>query len=191
MKKIIFFDTTHFDHNSIKNRAIGASEYQYYSLIKKLSLYYDITCYNSRNNNSIIDNILYKPKNDITSDMIDITTPIIIQRFLPNIKESIYDKIKNNKIFIWCHDLINHKNLLLCNFNSEDKTNYNNDDNIFKNDILNNYYNNKNINFIFVSKYSMETFIIFFQNYNITFEDERLNVIYNIIYVFVFNTLPN
>ena len=62
MNKLIFIDiTSNHDHNSIKNIAIGASEYQFYNLIEKMSNYCDeIICYNNKVNIIKIKNINYK-----------------------------------------------------------------------------------------------------------------------------------
>ena len=58
-KQLTFIDMTTFhNHESIKNRAIGASEHQCYNLIEILSHTYTITCYNSNKNPVKLDNIL-------------------------------------------------------------------------------------------------------------------------------------
>lgn len=87
MTPLLFLDlTTHYTHNSIKNTAIGASEYQAYNLIQTLSKNYEIVVYNLKPNYSLIDNILYKNVNELINDDIDSNSTIIIQRMLPNIK---------------------------------------------------------------------------------------------------------
>jgi hypothetical protein len=44
-QKIIFLDITcDKNHHSIKKKAVGASEYQFYNLIQILSNKYEITC---------------------------------------------------------------------------------------------------------------------------------------------------
>lgn len=59
-QNMIFIDRTcNLNHISIKNRAIGASEYQFYNLINELSKNNNITCYNHTRNHEMIDNILY------------------------------------------------------------------------------------------------------------------------------------
>jgi glycosyltransferase involved in cell wall biosynthesis len=179
MNKLIIIDpTSNHDHNSIKNRAIGASEYQLYNLIKNLSEYYNITCYNYKSN-CIIDNITYKSwKVDLINDTIEIDTIIIIQRMLPNQNYEIYNKIKNNKIFLWIHDLT-EKSVMLFDYKNKDF--YNNEE-LYKNDILTNFYENKNINYIFVSNFALTHFTNYFKKYNINIEEGRLNIIYNILY---------
>lgn len=191
MNKLIFIEiTSKFDHNSIKNRAIGASEYQIYSLIKKLSIDYEITCYNKINNIIKIDNITYKSwKNDLINDKIDSNTKIVIQRMFPNLYEEIYNKIKNNKIFLWIHDLTN-KRPFLFNYSEDEKKLYN-DDELYKNNILKKLYENKNINFIFVSNFIKDEFKNYFNKYELNIEENRLNVIYNILYEDEFINIKN
>ena len=85
--------TTNHDHKDILNWAIGASEYQLYNLINILSERYDIICYNNKNNESSIDNVLYKNRSSILNDDLDKYKTIIIQRFFPNIYSPKYNKI--------------------------------------------------------------------------------------------------
>ena len=99
---------------------------------------------------------------------------------LPNQYEEIYNKIKNNKIYLWIHDLI-EKNVFLFNYDNIERNTYN-DDELFKNNILNNFYKNKNINYIFVSKFINDKFINYFKKYNFDIENNRLHIIYNILY---------
>lgn len=179
---LIFIDiTTNLDHHSIKNRAIGASEYQLYNLIEKLSNNYQIICYNNKENITKIDNIIYKSwKKDLINDEIDINTKIVIQRMFPNFYSEIYNKIKYNKIFLWVHDLT-EKRVFLFNYNEEERKLYD-DIKLYKNNILKIFYENKNINYIFVSNFIKEKFKNYFNNNDFNIEDNRLNIIYNILY---------
>lgn len=190
--KLIFIDiTSSNDHNCIKNRAIGASEYQMYCLLTNLSYYYEITCYNHKKNYVMIDNIIYKSfVTDLVNDTIEPNTIIIIQRMFPNIKREIFEKIKNNKIFLWVHDLTS-KGVLTFNNDIEEKNIYDNDESIYKNEILTQIYDNKQINFIFVSNYIKELFIKYFKNYGFKLEDNRFNTIYNILYENEFMKIKN
>jgi glycosyltransferase involved in cell wall biosynthesis len=182
MTNLIFLDlTTNLDHNSIKNIAIGASEYQAYNLIQTLSNYSEIVVYNLKSDYSLIDNISYKPMHDLIHDNIDSNSTIIIQRMLPNIKSEIYNKIKNNKIFLWIHDLIEMW-VFMFNYNEVEKTSYYMNNKLFKNEIIREFYENKNIHFVFVSNFIKDKFKICFYNYGYDIEDSRLNVIYNILY---------
>lgn len=99
---------------------------------------------------------------------------------LPNLYNEIYKKIENNKIFLWIHDLIN-SNIFLFNYSEEERNLYHDDKNLYKN-ILTIIYNNKNINFVFVSEFINDKLKIYFNDNNINIEDYRLNVIYNILY---------
>ena len=63
--RIIFIDNTYIEnlnHIDIKNRAIGASEYQFYSLLGEFSkLPLEIICYNNAfSNDELIGNVQYK-----------------------------------------------------------------------------------------------------------------------------------
>jgi glycosyltransferase involved in cell wall biosynthesis len=183
MKKLIMLDiTSHFNHNNILDRAIGGSEYQFYNLIKHLSKIFDITCYNHSNNNTKIDNVEYKHFNQIVNDNIDMNIPIIVQRFIPNIYKEIYNKIKNNKIHLWIHDVY-HDNPIRFNYNKEE----NNDIRLIMNEIN----NNKNINFVGVSEHCKTLFLNYFSNNNVIIEPNRVNVIYNILYDEEFINIKN
>ena len=191
MNKLIFIDlTTNHDHISVKNRAIGASEYQIYNLIEKLSNNYEIICYNNKDNTIKIDNITYKScKKDLINDKIELDTKIIIQRMLPNQYKEIYNKIKNNKIFLWVHDLT-EKYVFLFNYSEEEQKLYNNNE-LYKNNILKNFYDNKNINYVFVSNFIKDKFKNYFNEYEFNIEDNRLNLIYNILYEDEFINIKN
>jgi len=190
MKNLIFLDlTASCDHNSIKNTAIGASEYQAYNLIQTLSNYSEIVVYNLKSSNSLIDNISYKPTHDLINDNIDSNSTIIIQRMLPNIKKEVYNKIKNNKIFLWIHDLM-EMYVFMFNY-TEDEKNYYTNNTTFKNEILKEFYENKSIHFVFVSNFIKDKFKNYFNNYGYDIEASRLNVIYNILYEDEYITVKN
>ena len=97
---------------------------------------------------------------------------------LPNHNKQIYQKIKNNKIFLWIHDLT-EKYVFYHDYNEVERICFEND-NYTK--ILEVFYDNKNINFIFVSNFIKELYVKYFNNYGYDIEDNRLNVIYNILY---------
>jgi hypothetical protein len=191
-QKLIFIDiTSGYDHNYVKNKAIGASEYQLYNLLENLCNYYDIICYNCKNYTIIIDNIIYKSwKNELINDNIEPNTIVIIQRMFPNINKNIFEKIKNNKIFIWIHDLTS-KGVFIFNNENYEKQIYIENDNVFKQEILETIYKNKNIHFIFVSNFIKDVFIEYFNNYKIVLEDNRINIIYNILYENEFIKIKN
>jgi glycosyltransferase involved in cell wall biosynthesis len=180
MKDLIFIDlTTAHDHNSIKHNAIGASEYQAYNLLEQLSNDYRVTCYNHKDTSVKIDNILYKSfKNHLLNDNLE--TTIIIQRMLPNIHKDIYNKIKEHKILLWIHDLVDNDLFL---FDYEKTANVS--------EIIREIYNNKNINFVFVSNFIREKFKSYFLSNGYSLEDSRLHTIYNIMYEEEYITVKN
>ena len=191
MEKIIFIDPTSANtHLTITNKGIGASEYQFYNLINILSKYFIIECYYNGLETKEIDNIkYYSLYNDFIKKKINNDDIFIIQRFMPDIKSEIYNKIKNNKIFIWNHDLIQKSNFLWCH-STEDKYKCDNDE-YFKNNVLNEYFTNKNINYIFVSKTIKKDFKEFTSKMNYNFEKYRLHYIYNILYEDEFIEIKN
>jgi hypothetical protein len=181
-KMLRFLDiTTDKDHRSIKGNAIGASEYQYYSLINQLCQEKSIVCYNNKGNEILIDNISYKNVKSIIEDEINQEDIIIIQRFLPDLRGKIYEKIKNNKIIVWCHDLV-HYDTYIFSFSTEEKNYYKENKEKYKEDVLMKIMGNKNISFVFVSQHLKKLFLSFMSSYNISFEENRLFVIYNILY---------
>ena len=191
MQKLIFIDPTSMNtHLTIKNRSIGASEYQFYNLIEILSKYFKIKCFYNGKETKVVDDIEYDSlhinfiNTEISNDDV-----FIIQRFLPDLKSEIYNKIKNNKIYIWNHDLI-AKGIFYWSCNNEEKNKGNNDD-YFKSNVLNEYFTNKNINYIFVSKTIKNDFKNFTSNYGYYFENNRLHYIYNILYEDEFLDIKN
>jgi glycosyltransferase involved in cell wall biosynthesis len=170
---ILFYDSKELNHKSILLSAIGASEYQYYNLVNEISKYKKTICFNNdvtKDNYKIIDNITYKSVKNFLDYDLDKEDIIIIQRFLPKDNETL-NKIKNNKIYLWIHDDFNNKKFLT---DEDDYISF------FKNIII----NNRNINFVFVSEDCKKTFIEFNTkiDHELFIEDNRLHVIYNILY---------
>lgn len=177
--KIIFVDyTSSHTHTSIKNRAIGASEYQFYNLIEKLSIYKHIYCYNFIKNIIEIDNITYDNFDNFT-DNISNDDIIIFQRFLPN-NQAVLNKISKNMIYLWIHD-ITGPTLFLKNDTTLKKF-YANDSIKFKEDYLNNIHNNENYKFIYNSLFCKKLFEEYLLKYDITIKENRNHLIYNILY---------
>jgi glycosyltransferase involved in cell wall biosynthesis len=79
-----------------------------------------------------------------------------IQRLLFKEWFQIYNKIKYNKILLWIHDLT-EKNVFLFNYDEEERKLYNNNK-LYIINILKIFYNNKNINYIFVSNFIRDKF---------------------------------
>jgi hypothetical protein len=191
MKILIFIDPTSANtHKSIINKSIGASEYQYYNLIHKLSNYFKIICFYNGKETKEIDNIKYESLYDNFTNFNVLPEYIfVIQRFMPKIESEIYNKIKNNKIYVWNHDIISDTNFFW-SYEQNDKEKYKNKD-FFKNNLLKEFFNNKNINFIFVSKTIKNDFKKYMINYGFNFEIFRLHYIYNILYEDEFLNIKN
>lgn len=171
--RIIFIDNTpieNLNHRDIKNRPIGASEHQLYSLIGELSkLNLDIICYNTILKHEIIDNVYYKNIEYLKIDTFLETDKFIVQRFC-----GLIPNVDKNNIFIWFHDHVCNNVINLSPLHD------------IKNSI-DYIFNKKNIHFIFNSETSKEIYYNFFLNYGVCFEESRSEVIYNILYENDFN----
>lgn len=165
--RVIFIDNTNIEnlnHRDIKNRAIGASEYQYYNLIGEFSkLNLDIICYNTIKNEEIIDNIHYKNINNLATDTFFASDKIIIQRY-----GHLASPFIQNKVFIWFHDCVCPNVLTFPNSTCTDSL-----------DIM---FQRKNIHFIFNSESCKQLYCQYFLQHGIVFEKTRYKVIYNILY---------
>jgi glycosyltransferase involved in cell wall biosynthesis len=169
--RLIFIDGVDIpslNHRDIKNRAIGASEYQFYNLIGEFSkLNLEIICYNNASENHTIDNVQYKNIKNIKSDIFRINDKIIVQRLCVLIPTLL---IETNEIFVWFHDKP--------------------DDFIFRLSFLSNsceeslfrIHERKNIHFIFNSESTKEIYLNFIYKKGFSFDDNRCEVIYNILY---------
>lgn len=167
--RIIFVDSAPFpklNHREIKNRAIGASEYQFYNLIGQLAkLNIDIICYNSTEDSEIINNVHYKNIQSFKTDIFFPTDKIIVQRFcwlIPYLSPE-------NKIFVWFHDQCCN-NIFQISNSQEIKVS------------IHSIFEKKNIHFIFNSQNSKEMYFLFFASHGYHFEENRCEVIYNILY---------
>ena len=177
MKKIIFYDnisTMHnLNHKNILVEGIGASEYQFYNLIKHISEKFITICFNITNNNYYLDNVIYISNKHFIDYDIDEKDIIIFHRCYPYDK-SIINKFKYNLKYIWCHDSFNRGTL----------TGYIFDD-VPNIDILNNFIineNNKNTYLIFPSNYAKSICINYFIDNHLEINDNKCIIIYNILY---------
>jgi len=189
MKSIIFLDIScDHDHLSIKNRAIGGSEYQFYSLINSLKDKYQVTCYNKKTESSTLDSVSYKNyKTDLSVDKIHDSVPIICCRYYLNFNGQSYNNIKNHKIYIWHHDFIysdsfSSKIVFLADYSDIEKNPLLENADLFFNNIISPIFQNKHIHHIFNSEFCKKSWCHFMSLFQTTFEDERLRVIYNAIY---------
>lgn len=100
--RVIFIDKTPMvlTHESVKNCAIGASEYQLYNLIETLSEKREIICYNW--SDTKIGNVTYKPISQLENDTFYPSDIIIVQRFC----NAIPKKLENRKVYVWVHDFV-------------------------------------------------------------------------------------
>lgn len=122
--------------------------------------------------------------------MIDSKTKIIIQRFFPS-EQYIKEKICNNKIFLWIHDVM-EPSVFLGNDQSLSRY-YKNDANAdeYKNKVLSWILDMKNLNFVFNSNHCKKLFVDHLSKFSVEIENERLNVIYNILYEDEFKNVNN
>lgn len=190
-QKLIFIDlTSDLDHNLIKTKPVGASEYQFYNLILKLSFWYDIVCFNNKQNTFLINGIFYENINKLLLFEID-DIKIIVLRFLPNHNKQIYNHIKNNKIYLWIHDLVDKENFIY-NLDFDEKKICYSDEKYFEFNVLYDiFFQNKNISFVFVSNFIKDKFKNYFLDYQFNLEENRMNVIYNILYPEQFDIIKN
>jgi len=188
--KIIFIDmTSDFNHKSIRNIAIGASEYQFYNLIYQLSLKIEneskeIICFNNSNKDLNIDNIKYTNISNFFSYNLDIDDKIIIQRIFM-IEPKFINKIHNNRIYLWIHDLICPQLFLGNNLNLFEH--FKNNKYLFKNRILNFYVDKPNINYIVPSNFCKNMLYNYFSNFGYHISNNNIHVIHNILYKDDFN----
>ena len=96
--RYIFIDTfTTLTHNDVTNKAIGASEYQFYNLLKNLAQKTEVYCFTFNNNSQKIDNVNYINIQQIISFQLNENDIIVFQRFFPN-DINLLNKVINNKV---------------------------------------------------------------------------------------------
>lgn len=163
---ILALDSLGFhNHSLILNRAIGAAEYQFYSLLKQLSKEeYPIVCYNNNKlyeqNPLLLDNIIYGYLQQNTiADLLSIypKSTILVQRNIPN--PDIFKKYPN-KVIYWLHGL------------------YGDFD----------YLDYDNVSIVVPSLFAKEYLI---KKYNLNKHQDKIYTIYNIIYPDEFDVTSN
>lgn len=103
MNKLYFLDiSSGKNHKSITGEACGASEYQFYTLIKKLSLKYECLCFHNTKRPKTIDGISYFPIKELKNVN---NEKILLLRFIPSKKSELYCTLRNNNIFLYCQDI--------------------------------------------------------------------------------------
>jgi len=142
--KLYLIYNNNLDHYKVLEKGYGASEFQFYILAKKLSVYFDITIFNQSGINKL-DNIQYRPYSDLMNNInIDTNAKIIVMRDF-KIIENIITFYPSNNIIIWSHDhmcndnhLINTNSLKIINEHNIKVVSVSN----FHKNNLNNYVNN-------------------------------------------------
>jgi glycosyltransferase involved in cell wall biosynthesis len=178
--RFIFIDISSIlTHNDVVNKAIGASEYQFYNLIKNLAQKKEVYCFNFNNNSQIIDNVNYVNIQQIIPFQLNENDIIVFQRFFPN-DINLLNKVINNKVYVWVHDLTCIE--LFIGGNKQLAQQFHEDPSSFKNNILGFFLDKPNVNFIFPSHFAKSEFITFFEIYGYNIDTNRLNIIYNILY---------
>jgi glycosyltransferase involved in cell wall biosynthesis len=189
---LIFIDnTSEKNHNSIKNVAIGASEYQFYNLVNSFSKIIDnpVFCFNRSLENSYkIDNVLYSNNTNIRNHNFNKNDKIILQRFFPY-EEYFRKKVSNCSVYLWIHDIPSMK--LFLDNNDHLENYYNENIEFFKHYLIDNFLNNKNIKFVFNSYYCKQLFIDYLNSLELKIAENKLIVIYNILYENEFTSVAN
>ena len=166
--KIIFIDDTNIpnlNHRDIKNKAIGASEYQFYNLIGEFSkLNLEVVCYNKTLINETIDNVHYKNICNIKNVIFLVSDKIIVQRL-----SKLIPLFELNKVFVWIHD---QPCLDVVKLSEKQTTN----EAIFR------LHKKENIHFIFNSVNCKNIYFYFFSHHGLKFNEKKCSVIYNILY---------
>ena len=172
MNRIIFVDySSEYTHQSVLNRPIGASEYNFYNTLHKLSSLIDnicFICFNKLDKTVILDNITYQSINNILNYEFKTSDTIIIQRLFPDLDGLLKFKCKN--IFLTQQDY--DFNAIMFQFQQAKN----------KNKIINHICKTTNIKFIFNSVFTREYMRYNFNNHNFSMPDNRVNIIPNYIF---------
>ena len=181
-KNLVFLDcTSDKNHISIKNRAIGASEYQFYQLIENFSKknHHPIYCYNLCEEGSFHHNIHYNNQKYLINYHFHENCRIIIQRFFPW-EQHITSRIENQKIFFWIHDIPDYMVFVGRNDNLIDY--YKSNREKFQGYLREHFIYKKNITFILNSYHCKNLLVDFLKSFDLELEENRMMVIYNILY---------
>lgn len=187
--RFIFIDTsTTLTHNDVTNKAIGASEYQFYNLLKNLAHKTEVFCFNFSVITPKIDNVNYVNIQQIIPFQLNENDVIVFQRFFPN-DINLLNKVINNKVYVWVHDLTCIEVFVGGNKNLVPQLHEN--PSSFKNNILGFFIDKPNVHFIFPSDTAKSVFVDFFEIYGYNIDSKRLNIIYNILYPGEFESIKN
>lgn len=180
MKLICIDATSDYNHISIQNRPSGASEYQLYNLIKHLMHFFDIRCFNNRNDFEILDLVQYDSLKNLHYEPCDI---VLVMRFFP----TGFHLPKAFKTIIWIHDIPDF-NVFLGN-DTVKVDYYRNRPKIFKS-FIEPILNDKSIIFIANSYHTKEVLLTFIKTHSRIQTYDKCEVIYNIMYSDEFDTSP-
>lgn len=191
MRSLIFLSVANdFHHLLVKSKPIGGSEFQFYTLIDKLKEKYNITCYNQTKSSCIIEGVHYKNyKEDLPNDILDKDTCIIVARCMPDFQSLSYNKIKNNRIYLWwqdhvCTDSFISRCPYLGDYPEPQKTIYLNMNSKvpFRRDILSEFVRNKNIHNVFNSEFTQKENLSFLREFDIVLDHSNQHIIYNAVF---------
>jgi len=177
------------DHVNTESRAIGGSEFQFYSLINLLQHKYKITCYNKKKETVVLENVTYKNLEELVKDELASDTTIIVGRCLPHLESPLYNKMKKNRIYLWWQDYVHRDGPssrvpFLVGYSEESGRLYSqmNAKDRFRNDILIPMMETKQLHHVFNSTYSKTTTISFFSEFGLQLDPQKCHMIYNCIY---------
>ena len=177
--------TTSVTHSSIRGRAIGAAEYQFYSLLDNLQTIIPIKCFNHHSSYEKIDSIEYDSYKSI---QINHDNTILIQRFYP-FDQTIRSKMAANKKIIWIHDIPDF-NIFLGGYSNAQEPLFRQNLSKFKHEILLPILNDITIHFVANSQHTYKLFNEFIQRYADITNYTRCSIIYNALYSDEFDKSP-
>ena len=137
-----------------------------------------IYCFNYLNYVKI-DNVIYDNFTKLINFEIDENDVFVFQRFLPYDK-SLLNKISKNKKILWIHDIAGFS-IFMRNDHLEIKKH---NDETLKNNILLPIQNDDTFQFICNSNNCKNLFVNFLSRFDIKINDDRIFMIYNILYDF-------
>lgn len=176
-------------HNDIENKAVGGSEHQMLNLIKHLSNtnQKDIYSFKDISHTQKVDNVTYLSNKGFLDFELNDEDIIIIQRFILH-DPRFTEKIQNNKVVVWIHDLSS----MVTFVQERDMVDfYENNLEQFKRYLLRYFINRDNLYFVFPSEFSKNDFKRFINQFCLSIPDHRLMVIGHILYEDEFKIVMN
>jgi hypothetical protein len=166
-------------HKDSEKKALGASETQLFYLLKNVAQYKDVYLFKNKVKTPLkIDNVNYiHIDNFINFELYD-SDIILIQRFMSH-DPKFLNKIKNNMVYAWVHDLT-ITDVFTADINSRNY--YCENPNLFRAYLYQFFSNNNKIKFIFPSIFAKNYFTKFLFDFQSFIPEQRLHVINNILY---------